>query len=89
MNSAAICFVIGFIFGMSLTAIISVNAYNKQAEELQQEIQQNEGLSNVIFEISNEQRKQESKDIFEDEEQEEIEVSLFELIDSMNTEKED
>lgn len=48
---ATIGFAVGFILGAGLMAIISVNAYNKQAEELKEEKENNRGLANTINEI--------------------------------------
>ncbi len=51
---ATIGFAVGFILGAGLMAIISVNAYNKQTEELKEEKENNKGLADTIEEIRKE-----------------------------------
>lgn len=54
---ATIGFAVGFVLGAGLMAIISVNAYNKQAEELREEKDNNKGLANTIEEIRKEKEE--------------------------------
>ncbi len=53
---ATIGFAAGFALGAGLMAMISVNAYNKQAEELREEKDNNKGLANTIEKIRKERR---------------------------------